>query len=197
VSLPATAATMADVSEQAEPLSVDGRLARGARRRAEIIEATIRVVEQEGIAGVSHRRIATTLKVSPSALTYHFPTLDDLLEASLIEALLWTDAGLAEVSSIDELTDHLWGQMTAGRRRLAAVYELYLLAARRPALLPAARGWVASLRDLARRLGADPAGEAALVVAIDGIGLLALLSHEEVDRTEVRVILARAVGGVA
>ena len=37
---------------------VDGRRARGERRREEIIAATLRVVERDGVAGVTHRAVA-------------------------------------------------------------------------------------------------------------------------------------------
>ena len=60
----------------------------------------------------------------------------------------------------------MWAQLTSDPKRLTAVYELYLLASRREALRPAARGWVTSLRRIARRFGADPVGETALVTAI-------------------------------
>lgn len=174
--------------------TIDGRLARGARRRAEIIEATIRLVEREGVAGVTHRAIASSLGVSPSALTHHFPTLDDLLTAALTSGIIWGDAEFENVSSIDHLAHILWLQMTSERKRLAAVYELYLLAARRPALRDAARGWVISLGRVARRLGADREGEWAMAAAVDGLGLQALLSDEGIDETEVTAVLHRAIG---
>ncbi|MEU2575922.1 hypothetical protein ACIP3B_26355 [Streptomyces anulatus] len=36
----------------------DGRLPKGERRKAELIEATLQVVAREGVAGVSHRAVA-------------------------------------------------------------------------------------------------------------------------------------------
>jgi len=172
----------------------DGRLARGHRRRIEIIAKTLEVVERDGVAGVSHRAVARELGVSPSALTHHFATLDDLLTAALVSALLWTEEHFAGLRSVDDLVDLLETQM-GQRKRLAAVYELYLLAARRPVLREAARGWERSLMALARRLGAGPDGELALVAAVDGLGLRALLFDVDVPRETIRKVVARALAG--
>jgi TetR/AcrR family transcriptional regulator, regulator of biofilm formation and stress response len=177
-----------------QDVSTDGRLARGARRRAEIIEATLQVVEQHGTAGVTHRAVANAIGVSPSALTHHFPTIDDLLTAALTSGILWSDTEFETATTVDELARMVSGQLSSDPARLIAVYELYLLASRREALRPAARAWVTSLRRIARRFGADAVGETALVTAIDGLGLLALLSEEGVQKSEVRAVLRRAVG---
>jgi DNA-binding transcriptional regulator YbjK len=63
---------------------VDGRRARGEKRRAEIIEATLRVIERDGVAGVTHRTVAAEAGVPTTSTTYHFTSLDDLLTATLI-----------------------------------------------------------------------------------------------------------------
>jgi DNA-binding transcriptional regulator YbjK len=182
------------VSFDVDPSEVpDGRLARGMRRRAEIIEKTLQIVERDGVAGVSHRTIAAELGISPSALTHHFATLDDLLTAALTSAILWTEASFDQIESIDDLASLLWKQLATERRRLAAAYELYMLAARRPPLRKPARWWVRSLRMVARRLGADRQGELALVAAVDGLGLLALLSDAELTEAGLREVLRRAL----
>src|SRR5690606_3066250 len=61
----------------------DGRRARGRRRRAEIIEATLAVVQRDGTAGVTHRTVAREAGIPTSLSTYYFATLDDLLVAAL------------------------------------------------------------------------------------------------------------------
>jgi DNA-binding transcriptional regulator YbjK len=65
---------------------VDGRRARGEQRRNELLAATLAVIERDGVAGVSHRRVAAVADVSVASITYHFPTLDDLLVAALQSA---------------------------------------------------------------------------------------------------------------
>jgi len=173
--------------------TVDQRLARGERRRAQLIEATLTVIEREGVGGVSHRAVAGVAGVSPSAALHHYPTLDDLLVAALISANQSSIDSVAAVEDIAGLADVLAEQIVEHRTRFVAVYELYLLAARRPALRPEAFRWIASVEEAAKRLGADQAGARALCASLDGLGLQALLSEEVPDRREVSAVLARAL----
>lgn len=64
----------------------DGRRLRGEQRRSELLQATLTVIERDGVAGVSHRAVASVADVSVASITYHFPTLDDLLVAALRSA---------------------------------------------------------------------------------------------------------------
>lgn len=59
-----------------------GRRVRGERRRA-ILEAARRVVERDGVAGVSHRSVAREAGVPPTSATCYYATPDDLLIATL------------------------------------------------------------------------------------------------------------------
>lgn len=52
---------------------------RGARTRQEILEATLRLIAREGIAGVTHRAVAQEAGVNLSLTTYYFTDLSDLL----------------------------------------------------------------------------------------------------------------------
>src|SRR5262249_41164346 len=63
----------------------DGRRVRGERRRQEIIEGTLRVIERSGVAGVTHRTVAAEASIPVASITYHYSTLDDLLVATLID----------------------------------------------------------------------------------------------------------------
>jgi DNA-binding transcriptional regulator YbjK len=173
--------------------TVDQRLARGERRRAELIEATLEVIEREGVGGVSHRAVATVAGVSPSAALHHYPTLDDLLVAALVSANKSSVDAVEAVEDISGLADLLGGHITDHRTRFVAVYELYLLAARRPALRPEAYRWISSVEDAARRLGADETGTRALCAALDGLGLQALLSDQVPDRAEMTAVLRRTL----
>jgi TetR/AcrR family transcriptional regulator, regulator of biofilm formation and stress response len=173
--------------------TVDQRLVRGERRRAQLIEATLTVVERDGVGGVSHRAVARVAGVSPSAALHHFATLDDLLVAALISANEHSIEAVAAVEDIAGLADLLAEQIVDYRTRFVAVYELYLLAARRPALRPEAYRWIASVEEAAMRLGADETGARALSAALDGLGLQALLTVEVPERAQVGSILLRAL----
>jgi DNA-binding transcriptional regulator YbjK len=172
---------------------VDQRLARGARRRAELIAATLAVIERDGVGGVSHRAVARIAGVSPSAALHHFATLDDLLVAALVSASEDSMAAIAELEDIEGFTRLLTEEAVHRRPRFVALYQLYLLAARRPALRPEARRWIAAVEDAARRLGADDVGARAVAIALDGLGLHALIRHEDPDPAEAAEILRRAI----
>jgi DNA-binding transcriptional regulator YbjK len=173
--------------------TVDRRLVRGERRREQLIEATLTVIERDGVGGVSHRSVARVAGVSPSAALHHFATLDDLLVAALISANEASVNAVEEIGDIGGLADLLAGEIVEHRTRFVAVYELYLLAARRPALRPEADRWISSVEDAARRLGADETGARALSAALDGLGLQAILADEVPDREQTAAILARAL----
>lgn len=173
--------------------SVDQRLARGERRRADLIDATLTVIERDGVGGVSHRAVAKVAGVSPSAAIHHFSTLDDLLVAALIKANEDSIAAVDAVVDVEGFAKLLAEQVGEHRSRFVAVYELYLLAARRPALRPEANRWMDSVRAAAMRLGADEVGAQALTAALDGQGIEALLTDEPPDRTRAVDVLLRVL----
>ncbi|MEW2069198.1 TetR family transcriptional regulator [Streptomyces sp. NPDC007346] len=52
-------------------------------RRTRIIDAALRVIAADGIAGLSHRTVAAEADVPLGSTTYHFGSLDELLTAAL------------------------------------------------------------------------------------------------------------------
>ena len=181
-----------------EPL--DGRLARGVKRRAEIIEATLAVVTRDGAAGVTHRSVAKQAGITTSLSTYYFATLDDLLVAALSSV---ADVYTARVRRIIETADD---KLTAlaeliaetagpGRERALAERELATLAARRPALRPVARRWRRDVADLAATQTSDPRAIDALVAASDGLCTAILLDNAPADVAHIRAVLRQALSG--
>jgi DNA-binding transcriptional regulator YbjK len=186
-----------DLRPDASP-AMDGRRARGQRRRAEIIDATLRVVQRDGAAGVSHRAVAREADMPTSLTTYHFATIDDLLVAAL--------SAIAEeyVQQLQEIADHddpltglaeiIAATGSSGRTRALAERELSTLAARRPALRPVARHWRDAVAEIARRQTSDPSAIDALVAAADGMCTAILLDDQRPDPDSIRAVLARALG---
>ncbi|MET7500096.1 TetR/AcrR family transcriptional regulator [Streptomyces microflavus] len=175
-------------------------------RRTRIIDAALRVIAADGIAGLSHRTVAAEADVPLGSTTYHFGSLDELLTAALrrsnenfAQALRdsevcageETGAGLA-----DELTRVL-GEWFAGERgAIELEYELYLAALRRPALRPVAAEWTESAVEvLSART--DPATARALVALMDGVCLQVLLTGSAFDAAYTREMLTRVVDGCA
>ncbi|WP_145803399.1 TetR/AcrR family transcriptional regulator [Kribbella amoyensis] len=175
---------------------VDGRRARGALRRTELLKATLSVLERDGAAAVSHRAVAAEAGVSLASTTYHFATLDDLL----VEALTWaaddltaelhervTELGARPADELARLVEHL---LVYRRGRTLAEYELYLLAARRPALREAAAAWLQPLTEIARTFTTNPQKASLLVAALDGLLLQSLIGARPFDQADVAALLS-------
>ncbi|KAA2248453.1 TetR family transcriptional regulator [Solihabitans fulvus] len=182
----------------------DGRRARGERRRRAIVEATLRVIERDGVAGVTHRTVAREAEVPTTATTYYFAGLDDLLTATL----LWSAERFAEAAAelvrafaeeaeeavgatadlIDAVARLLATAVGRDRGRTLAEYELYLFAARRPELRPAARRWIDLLAGLVPH--ADEVAFRALVVGVDGLLMQALIADQPPTEADFRPVVA-------
>jgi DNA-binding transcriptional regulator YbjK len=174
---------------------VDGRRMRGELRRSELLRATLTVIERDGVAGVSHRAVAATAEVSVASITYHFPTLDDLLVAALswaaedLAAELDGQASELGARPADELARLIEHSVVRRRGRSLALYELYLYAARRPELREMAQAWLVPLNEIARAFTADPQKARLLVAALDGLLMQALIGAREVDRADLAALL--------
>ncbi|MFC6902073.1 TetR/AcrR family transcriptional regulator [Nonomuraea dietziae] len=179
---------------------LDGRKARGNKRRAEIIDATLAIVTRDGAAGVTHRTVAKQAGITTSLSAYYFATLDDLLVAALSSV---ADAYTARIRQIIDgpgdklrcLAELIAESAGPGRERALAERELSTLAARRPALAPVARRWRENIAELAATLTDDPEAVAALVAASDGLCTAILIDNAPADPDYVHRILTRAIQG--
>lgn len=163
---------------------------RGAARRLQLLEATVRLIGRGGIAAVDHRAVAAEANVPLGSTTYYFASKDEMVaealehvadrESARIAAAL--EGGLLDTAADtlpERLADTLIEIWAGDLVVLLAQYELYLESARRPDLRPAAERWDRAYRDLLRRaldqLGVeDPARRARLLCAgLDGL----LLDH--------------------
>jgi DNA-binding transcriptional regulator YbjK len=183
----------------------DGRRSRGAVRRRELVDATLRLLERDGADGVTHRAVGREAGVSAASVGYHFAGIDDLLVSAMVVATEeWTatlppaggetpdddgdDAYLRRLATVlaDDVREH--------RRRVVAEYELYLLAARRPALRPAATAWLeAAVGPLAT--GLDDTGRRMLLAVLDGICLQGLLVDDPPGDATILAVLRRGLAG--
>src|SRR3954447_25472403 len=118
-------------------VSETGTRAESSRRiRDAIVAATVRIVAREGVAAVTHRRVAAEADVALSSTTWHFATKAEILEA----ALHWTarreverigaiaerlgDSGFELEAWADALGDWLIEQVTTDREIAVALYRL-------------------------------------------------------------------------
>ncbi|MFD3685310.1 TetR/AcrR family transcriptional regulator [Nocardiopsis sp. NPDC058631] len=164
--------------------TTDGRRLKGLQRRRLLLDATMRLVEREGVAAVSQRRVAAEAGVPPSTVTYYYAAVDDLLVDTLtrvndtyVEAMeaLPRDAdpalrGLAELIAGAGSGD--------GRTSAVAEYELFLLAARRPALRPQIDRWNRAVDAFLAPHLPDPGDREAASATVDGLFVRACTDPE-------------------
>jgi TetR/AcrR family transcriptional regulator, regulator of biofilm formation and stress response len=157
--------------------------ARGLRRREAILRAALAVIGEQGVAGCTHRAVARQADVPVAATTYYFASIDALLEEAL---LLFVDEEIARlrevgtrVAAVEGTASEVVAAVAAELVEACSVaqFELYVEAARRPALRDVVGRSLQAYRALAEGLllqvGATDADRAApLVVAfLDGLGV--------------------------
>ncbi|MEV6240662.1 TetR family transcriptional regulator [Lentzea sp. NPDC051838] len=176
---------------------IDGRKARGEKKRRAIVEATLRVIEREGISGVTHRSVAREAGVPTTAPTYYFASLDDLLIATLLWAAEEScDEMLQAVASGGTpraIAASLAKAVNENRARTLAEYELYLLAGRRPELKAAARRWLDLAVETVRP--ADPVAFRAFLAAVDGLLIQGLIADVAPNEEELEPIVSFLICG--
>ena len=184
---------------------------RGEARRELILDAAIDVLGAEGLAALTHRRVATEAGLPLAATTYWFASKDDLLLHAYRRA---ADRDIARVRRVaaesadkdvaDALADVLGAELTDGRTALVACFTMWVEAARRPDLREIEAEWTAAyegvIEELLRAAGSpEPRIDSRLLTAtLDGLllGLLARGSGAGDVRDELRPALRRLVGAL-
>ncbi|WP_371749605.1 TetR family transcriptional regulator [Streptomyces sp. NBC_01283] len=148
------------------------------QRRERILAATLDHIADEGVAGVSHRKIATRAAVPLGSMTYHFSGIDDLLREAftrfadhivgVFERQLDHADGPQQVR--EAVTDLIHTLSEGPRRDLILTQELYTLAARRPEYRELTQAWMGRSRDLLER-HFDPDTARQLDALIEGLTL--------------------------
>jgi len=178
------------------------------RVREAIVSATVRIAAREGVAAVTHRRVAAEAHVSLSSTTWHFATKGDILEA----ALHWTaarevaritdiadrlgDAGFDPGAWAEELSDWLIEQVTGEREVAVALYRLQIELLGTPGALAVHREWGRALLALGERVLEEsstltPELDVRLIVAaLDGLRL-SVLSEGEGEKDWLRPAVHR------
>ncbi|MYR44852.1 TetR family transcriptional regulator [Streptomyces sp. SID5910] len=159
------------------------------RRRERILDAALDLIAEEGLAQVSHRRIAARAGVPLGSMTYHFSGMDQVLREAFgrftdhIVAVF--DAHLAAPADRDQarhaVTDLVHALSEGSPRDLALTQELYTLAARRPAYRELTHEWMRRSRThLEKHFDPDTARQ--LDALIEGLTLHRALAREPHDR---------------
>jgi DNA-binding transcriptional regulator YbjK len=162
------------------PPATDGRRARGEASRQAILDATVRVIAAGGLSSVTHRAVAAEAGVSTALTTYHFATLDDLLQATLS---LLTAAGVARLAGAVELAQagaltladaaagFLIEELGPNRPAFLANLELQFASVRRPAWAAVMSSNFEELVELIRRYVGDEQAARTIFAAAFGFAV--------------------------
>lgn len=181
-------------------MTTDGRLLKGQRRRRAIVDATVRTIGRVGVPGVSQRVVAAEAGVPPSAVAYYFPTVDELLLATLRDV---NDGYIAALERCADAADPLdaLAEVVAGtgrpdvRASAAAEYELFMLAGRGERWQREYERWAAALTAFfTERCRLDPTRAESASVAVDGLFVRAYCLPGAYGAEQVRSVLRAVVG---
>ncbi|MGW3509203.1 TetR/AcrR family transcriptional regulator [Streptomyces sp. NPDC000994] len=159
------------------------------QRRARILDATLDLIAEEGIARVSHRKVAARAGVPLGSMTYHFSGMDEVLREAFgrftdhIVAVfddhlcVPADPGQARQA----VADLVHSLSEGDGRDLVLTQELYTLAARQPAYRELTHEWMRRSRvHLEKHFDADTARQ--LDALIEGLTLHRALSRQPHDQ---------------
>jgi len=159
---------------------------RSRARREALLRAAVALLAQGGVKAVTHRAVSARAGLPPASAGYYFKTIDDLIEAALRE---YTRQRMRELTRLfDEAVAGVVDPFEVGERIATALvrgtnpdsvcqYEVYLEAARNPALRDAVDSTMAGFEQVAaerlRALGVrSPRLAAKAFVAVaDGFAL--------------------------
>jgi len=179
--------------------TADGRRLRGENSRARILEAATGVISRDGLGAVTHRAVADEAGVPLARVAYHFPKIDDLLEAAAREYLaafdvrlgaLAADAVAGRRSMVEACTDFVVELITTGSSAFLAMVEVRVALARRGRTV-APTGTV----GIVGAFGLDPRRAASIVASLFGFAVLAATEPTSIPRSAVRAHVAIVLGG--
>jgi AcrR family transcriptional regulator len=137
--------------------------ARGDRRRAELRDAALALLDEAGMSGVTHRALADRAGMPLPSVAYYFPTKDALLEAA-VDAMV--DREVAQFRALSEqvelrdapsevigarLAELLATLVRTARQAQLAQFEVLIHAARGDGG-SAAAGWIDAYLDVTEGL---------------------------------------------
>ena len=164
-------------------------------RRQRLALAALTVVAERGVEGLTHRAVARHANVPLGSTTYHYSTLDDLLEAALRQSVsYWAEQMSAWAASLPEqpnlalvLADLCLETLGSLRERAVIHGELRIAALRRRRLRPLCAAADAMLLDVLRT-HVDELTARALAVTFTGLSTQALAADEPLSHDEVEAI---------
>ncbi|MER5647675.1 TetR family transcriptional regulator [Streptosporangium sp. NPDC002524] len=162
-------------------------------RRDRLIDAALTVIAERGVAGTTHREIARVADVPLGSMTYHFTSLEEVIaeaftrHADAVARVFDERLGAAgdREAAVEAVITLVSDDLLGSRHDLVLTVELYVAAARDPALRAVTQAWMArSRRALERHFDATTARE--LDAFIEGLVLHSALSTDPMTPEQVR-----------
>lgn len=167
-------------------------------RRDRIIEATLDVIAELGVEGVTHRRVAERSDVPLGSMTYHFEGMEDLLGLAFTR---FSDAvtvtygqHLAPATTPHEarlgVVDFIFSPFWEERRNITLLMELYSAVSRSEAMRQRVKGWLNEGRILLERHFDTPTARA-LDGMIEGLTIHRSIDPDLITREQVATLVKR------
>ncbi|HKY14302.1 MAG TPA: TetR family transcriptional regulator [Microthrixaceae bacterium] len=181
--------------------TVDGRRERGVASRHRILTAASVVIVETGVGGLTHRAVAEHAGVPLARVSYHFPTVEDLMVAATSRYLDDFDERLTRMASaavadgrplIDACTDFLEELVGLGAREFLAMVEVRLALHR--------RGRVADdqhVLRVVRSFGVTDEIAGSVVASLFGFAVLAATTDTVIPRALIRTHVGAVLEGRA
>ena len=160
------------------------------------------MVAELGVAGTTHRAIARAADVPLGSMTYHFANMDELLAlaftrlANRIADRFEERLGQAHTAQQvrDAVVELIMVDLADSPSEIVLTYELYTLAARRPALRSVTQAWMARSRT-ALQHHLDPQTARYIDALMEGISVHRALDPEPMGISDVRDAVDRVLRG--
>lgn len=167
-------------------------------RRDRLIDAALTVIAERGVAATTHREIARVADVPLGSMTYHFASLEEVLAEAFTRhaesAARVFDERLAAApdreAAIEAVVSLVADDLLGSQDDLVLAVELYVAAARNPALRAVTQAWMARSRQaLERHFDATTARE--LDALLEGLVLHSALSTDPMTPEQIRHAVRR------
>lgn len=163
------------------------------------MESALAVLARDGVAGITHRAIAEQADVPLGSITYHFATLDDIVQLAFrthVEKLAERfEQRLAQCAPgsdlIDCITAAITDDLAANPNELAVTYELYGDTVRRADNKRLTQAWMDRAQDALAQYF-DRATAHLLDVVIEGLMVHMSVAQQPISKDAVRALLATA-----
>lgn len=176
----------------------DGRRARGDASRRRILDAATGLIGDVGVAALTHRAVAEAAGVPLARVSYHFPTIDDLMVSAAEDYLRDFDeqlramagrALMGEQPILEACTDLLHELVTDGAAAFLGMVEVRLALHRRGRTVEDT-----GIVSVISAFGADDERAASIAAAMFGFAVLAASEPRAVGRAQVRTHVAAVLG---